>query len=122
VVVAAQANRSQNVFFVARNYNSERYLPVIGPVSGIESATARIEADFSPKMPPKSVLKRGSIKLRGIRRSRGDVLQHKLQNIFEDASLRRKPDDQIPEIDPGFDVLTKSCHPERSEGPVHSPA
>ncbi len=89
-MVAAEGNCGDNVFFITRNYDADRDLPVIGPVGCIESAAARIEADFSAKMAAERGLERGGVKLRGMDRRWGDVLRHRVQNIFEDAAVGRK--------------------------------
>jgi hypothetical protein len=49
-VVAAQGYRGQNVFGVARGYDADRNLAVIGTVGGVESATAVVEPDFSTEV------------------------------------------------------------------------
>ena len=89
-MVAAEGNRGENVFFVARNYDANRDLTVIGAVSCIERAAARVEADLSTKVAAERGLKRGSVELRGLGRGWGDVLRHRVQNIFEDAGVGRK--------------------------------
>ncbi len=40
VVVAAQGNGGENVFFIAGNYDADRHLAIIGAVGCIEGATA----------------------------------------------------------------------------------
>src|SRR5580658_6922712 len=76
-MVAAESNRGQYVFFVARNYDADRDLPIIGPVGGIESTTAGIEANLSPKMAAERSFKRDGIRLHGMDRRRGHILLHK---------------------------------------------
>jgi hypothetical protein len=89
-VVAAKGNRGENVFFVARNDHADRYLAVIGTVSCVESAAARVETDLSAKVAAESGFERGSVELRGAGRGWGDDLRHRVQNIFEDAGAGRK--------------------------------
>lgn len=89
-MVAAEGNRGNDVFFIARNYDANRDLAVIGAVGCIESAAARVEADFSAKVAAESGFKRGGVELRGMGRRWGDVLRHRVQNIFEDAGVGRK--------------------------------
>ena len=89
-MVAAEGNSGDDVFFIARNYNSDRNLPVIGAVGCVKSAAARVETDFSAKVATERAFKRGGIELRGMGRGWGDVLRHRVQNIFEDAGAGRK--------------------------------
>ena len=89
-MVAAEGNSGDDVFFIARNYNSDRNLPVIGAVGCVESAAARVEPDLSAKVAAESGFKRGSVELRGLGRRWDDVLRHRVQNIFEDAGVGRK--------------------------------
>jgi len=89
-VVAAKGNRGENVFFVARNDDADRYLAVIGAVSCVESAAPRVEANLSTKVAAESAFKPGGVKLRGLGRGWGNILRHRVQNIFEDAGAGRK--------------------------------
>ena len=89
-MVAAEGNGGKNVFFVARNDDADRYLAVIGAVGCVESAAARVETDFSAKVATERAFKRGGIELRGMGGRWGDVLRHRVQNIFEDAGAGRK--------------------------------
>jgi hypothetical protein len=89
-MVAAERNGGENVFFIARNDNADGNLPVIGAVGCIEGAAARVEADFAAKVTAESGFKRGGVEFRGMDRRWGDVLRHKVQNIFEDAGAGRK--------------------------------
>jgi hypothetical protein len=89
-MVAAESNCGENVFLIARNDDADRDLSVIGAVGCVESAAARIEANFSAKVAAESGFKRGSVELRGMGRGWGDVLRHRVQNIFEDAGVGRK--------------------------------
>jgi hypothetical protein len=89
-VVAAEGNGGENVFFIAGDYDSDRNLAVIGAVSCIESAAARVEADLSTKVAAERGLQSRSVELRGLGRRWGDVLRHRVQNIFEDAGVGRK--------------------------------
>ena len=89
-MVAAESNGGEHVFFVARNYDANGYLAIIGAVGCIESAAARVEPDLSSKMAAESGFKRGGVKLRRPGRRWGDDLRHRVQNIFEDASVGRK--------------------------------
>ena len=89
-MVAADGNRGENVFFVARNYDADRDLAVIGAVSCVEGTAARVEADFSAKVAAESGFKHGGVELRGMGRGWGNVLRHSVQNIFEDAGVGRK--------------------------------
>jgi len=89
-VVAAEGNRGENVFFIARNDDANRDLAVIGAVGCVESAAARVEADLSAKVAAESGFKRGGVEMGGLGRRWGDVLRHRVQNIFEDAGARRK--------------------------------
>ena len=89
-MVAAQGNGGENVFFVARNYYADRNLAVIGAVGCVEGPAARVEADLSAKVAAESGFKRGGVELRGMRRGWGDILRHRVQNIFEDAGAVRK--------------------------------
>jgi hypothetical protein len=49
-VVAAQGNGGENVFFVARNYNADRHLAIVGAIGCVEGAAARVEANLSTKV------------------------------------------------------------------------
>jgi hypothetical protein len=89
-VIAAEGNGGENVFFIAGDYDSDRNLAVIGAVSCIESAAARVEADLSTKVAAERGLQSRSVELRGLGRRWGDVLRHRVQNIFEDAGVGRK--------------------------------
>jgi hypothetical protein len=89
-VVAAEGNGGENVFFVAGNYDADRYLAVIGAVGCVEGAAARIKADFSAKVAAERSFERGGIEFCGMGRRRGNILRHRLQNIFEDAGAGRK--------------------------------
>ena len=89
-MVAAEGNRGENVFLIAGNYDANRYLAVIGAVGCIESAAARVEPDFSSKVATEGGFKRGGVELRGLGQGWGDVLRHRVQNIFEDAGAGRK--------------------------------
>jgi hypothetical protein len=89
-VVAAEGNRGENVFFIARNDDADRNLAVIGAVGCVEGPAARVEADLSAKVAAESGFKRGGVELRGMGRRWGDILRHRVQNIFEDAGARRK--------------------------------
>jgi hypothetical protein len=89
-MVAAESNGGENVFFIARNYDADRNLTVIGAVGCVESAAARVEADFSAKVAAERGLESRNVELRGLDRSWGDILRHRVQNIFEDAGVGRK--------------------------------
>jgi len=89
-VVAAESNGGENVFFIARNYDPNRDLAVVGAVGCVEGAAARVEPDLSAKVAAEGAFKRGGIELRGMGRGWGDVLRHRVQNIFEDAGVGRK--------------------------------
>jgi hypothetical protein len=89
-MVAAESNGGNNVFFVARNYDANRNLAVIGAVCGVEGATARVEANLSAKVAAESAFKRGGVEMGGAGRRWGDDLRHRVQNIFEDAGAGRK--------------------------------
>jgi hypothetical protein len=84
-VVAAEGNGGEDIFFVARNYDADWDLAIVGAVGCVESAATLIEADFSAKVTAESSFKRGSVELRGMGWGWGDVLWHRTQNIFEDA-------------------------------------
>jgi len=84
-VVAAQGNGGEHVFFVARNYDADRNLPVIGTVGGIDGAAARVEANLAAKVTAESGFKRGGVDLSGTGRRRSSGLRHKAQNIFGDT-------------------------------------
>jgi hypothetical protein len=89
-MVSAEGNRGENVFFVARNHDSDRNLAVIRAIGCIESAAARVEADFSAKVTAERGFKSRGVELRGMDRGWSDVLRHRVQNIFEDAGVGRK--------------------------------
>jgi len=89
-VVAAQGNRGEYIFFVARNYDADRDLAVIGTVGSVDGAAARVKADLSAKMAAERGLKRGGVKLRGMSERWSNGLRHKAQNIFVDAGVPRK--------------------------------
>lgn len=89
-MVAAEGNRGENVFFIARNDDADRNLVVIGAVGCVEGPAARVEADLSAKVAAESGFKRGGVELRGMGRRWGDILRHRVQNIFEDAGAVRK--------------------------------
>jgi hypothetical protein len=90
MVVAAKSDSGENIFFVARNYDADRDLAVIGTVGSVDGAAARVKADLSAKMAAERSFKRGSIKLRGTGRRWSNSLRHKAQNIFVDAGAARK--------------------------------
>jgi len=54
---AAESDSGQDIFFVARNDDANRDLPVVGPVGRVQGAATRIEADFAAEMAAKSSLK-----------------------------------------------------------------
>jgi hypothetical protein len=89
-VVAAEGNGGENVFFIARNYDTNRDLAVIGAVSCVEGAAARVEAYLSTKVAAERGLKSRGVEFRGMDRRWGDVLRHRVQNIFEDVAVGRK--------------------------------
>ncbi len=89
-MVAAQGNGGEDIFFVARKYDADRDLAIIGAVGRVEGAATGVEANFSAKMAAESGFERGGIELRRMNRGWSDVLRHKVQTIFEDAGLRRK--------------------------------
>jgi hypothetical protein len=89
-VVAAEGNRGEHIFFVPRDYDTDRNLAVIRTVGCVESATAGIEANFAAKMAAESGFERSGVELRGLGRRWCDVLWHSVQNIFEDAGAGRK--------------------------------
>jgi hypothetical protein len=89
-MVAAEGNGGKDVFFIAGNYDADRNLAVIGTVRSIEGAAARVEADFSTKMAAKGGFEHGGVELRGVSGGWSDVLQHRVENIFEDAGVGRK--------------------------------
>ena len=89
-MLAAEGNSGENVFFIARNYDSDRNLAVIGAVGCVEGPAARVEADLSAKVAAESGFQREGVELRGMGRRWGDFLRHRVQNIFEDAGARRK--------------------------------
>ena len=101
-VVAAEGNGGENVFFVARNYDADRNLAVVGAVGRVEGAAARVEANLSAKVAAEGGFKRRGVELRGSGRRWGDVLRHSVQNIFEDAGAGRKG---IAEVRNQFSVL-----------------
>ena len=84
-MVAAQGDGGEYVFLVARYYDSDRNLAIVGAVGGIEGAAALIEADLSAKMAAKRRFKRGNIELRGMGLGWSSSLRHKAQNIFVEA-------------------------------------
>jgi hypothetical protein len=84
-MVAAEGNCGENIFLIARNYDADRNLTVIGAVGCIESAAARVEADLSAKVAAERGFKSRGVELRGLGWGWGDVLRHRVQNIFEDA-------------------------------------
>jgi len=84
-MVAAEGDRGEHVFFIARNYNADRNLAIIGAVGGVEGAAARVEADLSAKVAAESAFERGGIELRGVSGGWGDDLRHMVENIFADA-------------------------------------
>ncbi|MGB6386747.1 MAG: hypothetical protein WBD25_09615 [Terriglobales bacterium] len=89
-MVAAEGNGGEHIFSIARNYDADWDLAIIGAVGSVESAATGVEADLSSKMAAESGFKRGWVELRGMRRGWGDVLRHKVQNILEDADAGRK--------------------------------
>jgi len=60
-VVATEGDGGQHVFFVARNYDANRDLSIIGPVSRVERAAARVEADLPAKMAAERGFKREGV-------------------------------------------------------------
>jgi hypothetical protein len=72
-LVAAEGNGGEHVFFVARNYDADWDLAIIGAVGCVESAAARVEADLSAKVAAKRSFERGGVELRGTGRGWGDV-------------------------------------------------
>lgn len=49
-VLATKVDGCYHIFFVARNYDPDRDLAIVGAISGIKSATAGVEADFAAQM------------------------------------------------------------------------
>ncbi len=90
MVIAAQGNRGEHIFFVARDYYADWNLAVVGAIGGVKGAAAGVEADFSAKVAAEGSFKRSGIELRGARRGWGDGLRHKAQTIFVDGGVRRK--------------------------------
>ena len=85
------ATVARYVFFVARDYDSDRDLAVVGAIGGIESAAAGVEANFSAKVTAESGFERGGINVaRTWPGAWCSVLGHRVQNIFEDAGAGRK--------------------------------
>jgi len=50
VMIAAKCNSSDHVFFIAREDDTDRDLTVLGAVSLVESAAARVEADIAAEV------------------------------------------------------------------------
>ena len=50
MMLTAEGNGGEDVFFVARNNDSDRDLAVVGAIGRVESAAAGVEADLSAKM------------------------------------------------------------------------
>ena len=73
-MVAADGNGGENVFFVARNYDSDWDLAIVGAVGRVEGAAAGVEANFSAKVAAEGGFKGGDVELRGMRRGWGDSL------------------------------------------------
>jgi hypothetical protein len=90
VVVAAQGHGSENVFFIARNYDADGNLAIVRSVGGIEGAASGIEANLSAKVAAKRGFKGGGVEWRGMSGGWSNVLGHKAQNIFKDAGAGRK--------------------------------
>src|ERR1700687_3088908 len=80
-VVAAEPNGGENIFFVARDYDADGDLAVVGTVGCVESAAARVEADLSAKMAAERGFKRRGVKLLSRGRRWGDVLPHSTDHI-----------------------------------------
>jgi hypothetical protein len=89
-VIAADADRSENIFFVTRNYDSDGNLAIVRSVGGVDSAAALIEANFSAKVAAERGFKRGVVELHVVSERWGSGFRHNAQNIFEDAGARRK--------------------------------
>src|SRR5271154_6991675 len=89
-VLAAECYAGENVFFIARNYDTDRNLPVIRAVGGVKSPASRIKADFAAEMAAQSRFQRGSVEFGARDRRWGDILRHSVRNIFEDADVIRK--------------------------------
>ena len=58
-MIAAEGDGGEHVFFIARNYNADRDLAIVGAVGGIEGAAARVEAYLTPKMAAERSFQRG---------------------------------------------------------------
>jgi len=90
VVVAAEGNGGENVFFVAGNYDTDGNLAIVGAVGCVKSAASLIEADFSAKVAAESSFKGRGIELRRMGWGWSNGLRHMAQNIFEDTGAVRK--------------------------------
>ena len=89
-VVAAESHDGKNVFFIARNYDADRDLAIVGAIGCIDGATAGVEANFSAKVTAECSFKRGGVDLGRTGRGWSDSLRHRAQNIFVDTGVVRK--------------------------------
>ena len=72
VMVAAEGDGGEDVFFVARDDYADRDLAVVGAVGRVESAGAGVEADFSAEMAVESGFEGRGVDVSG----RGFGLEH----------------------------------------------
>ena len=89
-MVTAEGNGSEDIFSITGNDGTDRNLAIVGAVGRVESAAARVEANFSAQVTAKSGFQREGVELRGLSRGWRDILRHGVQNIFEDAGAGRK--------------------------------
>ncbi len=78
VMVAAEGDGGEDVFFVARNDYADRNLAVVGAVGRVKGAGAGVEADFSAEMAVKGGFEGRGVEVGG----RGLRIEHGVQSII----------------------------------------
>jgi hypothetical protein len=64
--IAAEGDGGENILGIAGNYNANRDLAIVGAVSGVESAGAAIEPDFTANSLTQRFRQAQSVDLRGL--------------------------------------------------------
>ena len=67
VMLAAESDSGEDIFFIARNHDANRDLPVVRSVGCVKGAAAGIKTDFAAKMAAKRGLKREGVQMSGWR-------------------------------------------------------
>ena len=90
MIIAAQSNGGNHIFFVTGNYNADRNLTIVRSISRIEGAAAGVKAHFAAQVAAERGFKRRGVELVGMRGWWSNVLWHRAQNIFSEEDIGRK--------------------------------